>query len=161
MLVVPRPPGFGVLVLQVAGLLGSAAVAGMLAYQFHPTPPSLYLAEEMPGEGEVNMQQIAEMEAAGGVLWVDARVRARYDEEHIPGALLLNPEDFDAMVFDYLDTFQDNEKPIVIYCDAQKCAASKKIAERIKTMSLSMSNEVFVLRGGWNAWKSHQAAGEK
>jgi rhodanese-related sulfurtransferase len=153
---VPRVPGITILALQVACLLCSAAVAGLLAFHLHPMPPSLYLAEEEADDGEVNMAKVAELEATGGVLWIDARVRSRYDEEHIPGALLLNSEEYDTLVFEYFDTFQSNERPIIIYCDAQKCAASKEVAERMRETNLAMSNDVYVLRGGWNAWKSAQ-----
>ena len=156
MFVIPRPPKILPFAIQVVALLASAAVAGVLAYHVHPTPPSLYLAEEAAGEGEINMARVKELEASNGILWVDARVRSRYEEEHIPGALLLNPEEFDELAFPLLDTFQENTKTIVIYCDAQKCAASKKVAERIKEMGLAMSNDVVVLRGGWNAWKSQR-----
>ena len=142
--------------LQIVILLVVSVVAGAVAYRIHPRPPELYLIQEAPGEGEVNMAQVAEMENTTGVLWIDARVRERYDLEHIPGALLLNPQEFDALAFGYMDTFQSNTKPIVIYCDAQKCAASKTIMNRMKETGLAMDNEIHALRGGWNAWKSSQ-----
>ena len=44
----------------------------------------------------------------------------------------------------------------MIYCDAQKCAASKTIMQRMEETGLAMNNEIHVLRGGWNAWKSSQ-----
>lgn len=142
--------------LQVVTLLVASVVAGAVAYRVHPRPPELYLLQEPAGEGEVTMAEVAEMEKTTGVLWIDARVREQYELEHIPGALLLNPQEFDALAFDYLQTFQDNTKPIVIYCDAQKCAASKTIKQRMIENGLSMDNEIHALRGGWNAWKNSQ-----
>ena len=147
----PGPLGVA---LQVIALMAASAVAGALAFKIHPNPPELYLAQEAPGEGEVNMAQVIEMEKTTGVLWVDARVRTQFEVDHIPGALLLNPQEFDDLAFEYLLTFQDNVKPIVIYCDAQKCAASKTVMERMKETGLVMDNEIYALRGGWNAWKS-------
>ena len=141
---------------QMVALLGASAIAGAVAFHAHPRPPELYLLQEAPGEGEVTMGQVQELEKTTGVLWIDARVREQYDIEHIPGALLLNPQEFDALAFEYMDTFQANAKPIVIYCDAQKCAASKTIMERMEETGLAMDNEIHVLRGGWNAWKSNQ-----
>ncbi|MDA0812267.1 MAG: rhodanese-like domain-containing protein [Verrucomicrobia bacterium] len=143
--------------LQMVALLGASAIAGAVAFHIHPRPPELYLLQEAPDAGEVTMAQVLALEKTTGVLWIDARVRQQYDLEHIPGALLLNPQEFDAMAFDYMDTFQTNAKPIVIYCDAQKCAASKTIMERMEQTGLAMDNEIHVLRGGWNAWKSSQS----
>ena len=139
---------------QIVLLLTASAIAGAVAFRVHPHAPELYLLQEAPGEGEVNMAQVIDMEKSTGVLWIDARVREQYDIEHIPNALLLNPQEFDTLAFEYMDTFQNNSKPIVIYCDAQKCAASKTIANRLKETGLAMENEVHALRGGWNAWKS-------
>ena len=149
-------PGILRVALQMVALLAASAVAGAVAYHIHPRPPELYLLREPAGEGEVTMAQVLELENTTGVLWIDARVREQYDLEHVPGALLLNPQEFDALAFGYMDTFQDNVKPIVIYCDAQKCAASKTIMQRMKESGLAMDNEIHVLRGGWNAWKSSQ-----
>ncbi|MGK0187411.1 MAG: rhodanese-related sulfurtransferase [Verrucomicrobiales bacterium] len=142
--------------LQVMALLVASVVAGAVAFRVHPRPPELYLLQEPAGAGEVTMAEVMEMEKTSGVLWIDARVRERYDLAHIPGALLLNPQEFEAMAFEYMQTFQDNTKPIVIYCDAQKCAASKTIKTRMEETGLAMDNKIHALRGGWNAWKSSQ-----
>ena len=142
--------------LQMVALLGASAIAGAVAFHIHPRPPELYLLQEAPGEGEVTMAQVLELEKSSGVLWIDARVREQYDLGHIPGAMLLNPQEFDALAFEYMDTFQANARPIVIYCDAKKCAASKTIMQRMEETGLAMNNEIHVLRGGWNAWNSSQ-----
>lgn len=142
-----------VVALQAAGLLAASVLAGAVALRLHPEPPEIYLMREAPEAGEVNMEQVMAMEAATGVLWIDARVREQFDLGHVPGALLLNPQEFDVLAFEYLTTFQDNTKPIVIYCDAQRCAASKTVMQRVRESGLAMDNEVHVLRGGWNAWK--------
>jgi rhodanese-related sulfurtransferase len=143
-----------VVALQVLALLAASVVAGAVAFRIHPAAPELYLAREAPEAGEVTMAQVRQMENATGVLWIDARVRDQYDIEHIPGALLLNPQEFDTLAFEYLTTFEDNSKAIVVYCDAQKCAASKTVMERMKETGLVMDNDIHALHGGWNAWKS-------
>ena len=151
-------PGLMRVALQMALLLIASIVAGAMTFYLHPVAPELYLAAEPAEEGEVNMARIAELEKTSGVLWVDARSRQRFDEEHIPGALLLNEQEFETLAFEYVQSgvFEQNTKPIVVYCDAQKCAASKKVAQRIEEMAMAMDNEVLILRGGWNAWKSVQ-----
>lgn len=130
-------------------LLGGAAA--WATHQWHPRAPALYLVEEPLRDDEVSMQAIQER-WKGEVLWIDARVQERYDADHVPGALLLNEQHFDEQLFNYLDTLQTNSKPIVLYCDAAKCEASRHVLERLK-QTLPIEN-AYILKGGWNAWKA-------
>ena len=84
------------------------------------------------------------------VQWVDARSRAKYERTHIPGALLLNEDEWDKLVGPFLDAW-DADKTLVVYCDGGSCEASEKVAERIRT-ELKIGG-VFVLKGGWAAWE--------
>ena len=83
------------------------------------------------------------------VQWVDARARAKYERTHIPGALLLNEDEWDKLVGPFLDAW-DADKTLVVYCDGGSCEASQAVAERIRT-ELKIGG-VFVLKGGWAAW---------
>ena len=84
------------------------------------------------------------------VQWVDARSRAKYERTHIPGALLLNEDEWDKLVGPFLDAW-DADKTLVVYCDGGSCEASQAVAERIRT-ELKIGG-VFVLKGGWAAWE--------
>lgn len=127
-----------------------AATAAWATYAWHPRAPALYLVEEPLRNDEVSMQVIQER-WQGKVLWIDARIQEQYDEAHIPGAVLLNEQHFEEQLFGLLDTLQTNTKPIILYCNAAKCDASRKILERLK-QTLPIEN-AFVLKGGWNAWR--------
>ncbi len=142
------------LFLQMCVLLCLSAGAGTAAYFFHPRAPALYLVEESAASGEVTIKQAREWEAKEGVLWIDARMRSEYDKAHIPGALLLNEVEWNQQAFELMDTLGKNTKPVVVYCDAQKCAASKVIADKLRELGV---NDVNILRGGWPAWKASQA----
>ena len=83
------------------------------------------------------------------VQWVDARARAKYERTHIPGALLLNEDEWEKLVGPFLDAW-DADKTLVVYCDGGSCEASQAVAERIRT-ELKIGG-VFVLKGGWAAW---------
>lgn len=134
-------------------MLLTAALA-LATYAWHPRAPALYLMQEPLRDDEVSMQAIQER-WKGDVLWIDARIQEQFDAEHIPGALLLNEQGFDQQLFHYLDTLQTNTRPIVIYCSAAKCEASRKVLERLK-QTLPIEH-AFILKGGWKAW---QAAGK-
>ncbi|MCF7786547.1 MAG: rhodanese-like domain-containing protein [Prosthecobacter sp.] len=135
---------------QATFLILLAATAAWATHAWHPRAPALYLVEEPLRNDEVSMQVIQER-WQGKVLWIDARIQEQYDEAHIPGAVLLNEQYFEEQLFGLLDTLQTNTKPIILYCNAAKCDASRKILERLK-QTLPIEN-AFVLKGGWNAWR--------
>jgi rhodanese-related sulfurtransferase len=135
---------------QATLLVLFAATAAWAVHAWHPRAPALYLVEEPLRDDEVSMQVI-QQRWQGKVLWIDARIQEQYDAEHIPGAVLLNEQHFEEQLFGLLDTLQTNSKPIILYCNAAKCDASRKILERLKQV-LPIEN-AFVLKGGWNAWR--------
>ncbi len=135
---------------QAVCLILLAATAAWATHVWHPRAPALYLVEEPLRDDEVSMKVIQER-WQGKVLWIDARIQEQYDAEHIPGAVLLNEQHFDEQLFGLLDTLQTNTKPIIVYCNAAKCDASRKVLERLKLM-LSI-DKAYVLKGGWNAWR--------
>ena len=136
------------LLLILLSLLAATAVQWL-----HPRAPAWYLSEEKLADGEVNLPLIQEKWQAD-VLWIDARSEERYKAAHIPGALLLNEQSFDQQLFDLIETLQSNTKPVIVYCDAQKCEASKKVRSAL-TERVGLSN-VWVLHGGWPAWQAAQ-----
>lgn len=84
------------------------------------------------------------------VQWVDARPRAKFDAGHAPGAVLLNEDEWNALVPAFLDAW-DPERPIVVYCDGGACDASHAVAKRLRE-ELQLAN-VWILKGGWDAWQ--------
>ena len=107
--------------------------------------------QEAPlAEGEV---RVAEAKGWGeSAVWVDARSRAKYEVRHIPRAVLLNEEEWDALVPDFLDVWSP-EKKIVVYGDRVGDAAAT-IALRLRE-DLKVEN-VSVLQGGFEAWRRPQ-----
>lgn len=136
---------------QALILLLLAVAAAWGTHAWHPRAPALYLVQEPLRDDEVSMQAIQER-WKGDVLWIDARIQEQFDAGHAPGALLLNEQKFDEQLFGHLDTLQANTKPVIIYCSAAKCEASRHVLERLK-QTLPVEN-VFVLKGGWQAWKA-------
>ncbi|HBJ86038.1 MAG TPA: hypothetical protein DDZ88_19665 [Verrucomicrobiales bacterium] len=136
---------------QALILLLLAVAAAWGTHAWHPRAPALYLVQEPLRDDEVSMQAVQER-WKGDVLWIDARIQEQFEAGHVPGALLLNEQKFDEQLFGHLDTLQSNTKPVIIYCSAAKCEASRHVLERLK-QTLPVEN-VFVLKGGWQAWKA-------
>lgn len=103
------------------------------------------------GDGEVSLVIVRSWE--GPVLWIDARSEEAFAEEHIPGAVLLNLDEFDALLPGFFDVWEGNEK-LIVYCDSRQCGASEAVALRLRE-DLAME-EVFVLKGGWSEWKEEE-----
>lgn len=92
----------------------------------------------------------SEVRALGDkVLWVDARPRAKFEAEHLPGAVSLNEDEWDRLVPTFLDAWEP-EKTVVVYCDGGSCDASHAVARRLRE-DLKLEN-VRVLKGGMKAW---------
>lgn len=127
------------LALVLALALLPALVSGAWQLQWKKEEP---LA---PGEVRLATAQMW----GDAVQWVDARPRAKYERTHIPGALLLNEDEWDKLVGPFLDAW-DADKTLVVYCEGGSCEASQAVAERIRK-ELKIGG-VFVLKGGWAAW---------
>jgi rhodanese-related sulfurtransferase len=140
--------------IQAVILIAVSALAALATQAWHPRAPALYVTEEPLREDEMSMQVIRER-FGGQVLWIDARPQEQFDEEHVPEALLINEQKFDEQVLGNLDRLQLNRNPVVVYCSAQKCEASRKVMMKLKEMGFVQ--EAFVLKGGWPAWKAASA----
>jgi rhodanese-related sulfurtransferase len=139
------------LFLQVLVLVFLAAAAAMATYRWHPLAPALYAIQELLREDEVDVAEV-QKRWAGQVIWLDARPRDQFEDEHITAAMNLNEQEFDQQLLEILDTLQTATKPVVIYCGGQKCEASRHVREKL--MSVVALDECYVLKGGWPAWQA-------
>jgi len=145
------------LALQVLVLLSLTAGATLLTWKFHPLAPALHLNAEPLGDGEVSVEQALAWEQGAGVLWVDARPEEKFQQRHIPGAILINEFDFDQQMLESYHLITNQDLPVVVYCGSHSCKASTQIAEKLRDKRVP---EVYVLKGGWDAWVK-QAGGAK
>jgi rhodanese-related sulfurtransferase len=137
-----RPVGQALLILL------AALVPASLTAAFHPSRPRW--SQETLEPGEVMLPTV--LTWGGPVLWVDARSAEEYGAEHVPGALLLNLENWDQLFPKFLDQWAPGEN-VVVYCSAATCELSRDVAERLRKSGISA---VFVLKGGWEGWKSRK-----
>lgn len=126
--------------LLLALALPPAIVSGAIQLRYQKPEPL--------GENEVTLASA--LSWGDKVLWVDARPRPKFDREHIPGAVLLNEDEWVRLVGPFLDEWEPG-KNVVIYCDSASCDASHAVAKRIKD-ELQLDSPIWVLHGGWDAW---------
>lgn len=79
-------------------------------------------------------------------IWVDARALEEFEESHLPGALFFDESDWDTGLLELMNTWLIQPRSIVIYCGAEACDTSKRIAERLRK-SLPDA-EIYSLKGG-------------
>jgi rhodanese-related sulfurtransferase len=142
------------MLIQSAVLICLSAVAAWVGYALHPRAPSLYAVAPEIAADEVTVQQVMER-WRDRVIWLDARPREQYLMDHIPGARLLNEQEFEAQLLDLLEELERADRPVIIYCSGQKCDASRDVRERL--IASVPLDDCYILHGGWPAWKaSHQ-----
>ena len=103
---------------------------------------------ERPTGEEVTVAQAKQWGKA--VMWIDARPETEFAAGHIPGASLLNTEEWDRLLPELLGTWNPGRK-LVVYCSKQTCGASREVARRLRDEAGLQG--VFVLTGGWEAWQ--------
>lgn len=141
---------------QSAVLLLLAAAGAWATCQWHPERPELYLTSEPAGPDEITVADALALEKKEGVLWLDARRREQFEKGHIPGALLLNIHEWEDLMLPVINVLSDGpRRTIVIYCDAQKCSASRELREKIINFGMG-EFDIRVLHGGWPAWQAAQ-----
>lgn len=84
-------------------------------------------------------------------IWVYARAVEEFEESHLPGALFFDESDWETGLFELMNTWLMQPRPIVIYCGTEACGTSKRIAERLRK-SLPDA-EIYSLKGGSATWQ--------
>lgn len=131
--------GIGVGLLLIAAL-PPAVVMGL----WHPEARAAW-AE---GRHAVTVAQVRAWSEP--VLWVDARTLDEYRAGHLPGALPLSAEAWDAQLVELLMQWEPGRK-VVVYCSRTECRTSAVVAARLR-QDLG-SPDVFHLVGGYEAWQ--------
>ena len=124
-------------------LLTVIGIAYSLAGGLSPQPG----AEPELQAGEIYLSDAQTLNA----IWVDARAVEEFEESHLPGALFFDESDWDTGLLELMNIWFIQPRPIVIYCGAEACDTSKRIAERLRK-SLPDA-EIYSLKGGSVAWQ--------
>ena len=131
---------------QMTILLVAALLPAVLTAVFHPKRP---VYEVVLQPGEVTLSTVLSWDQ-DSLLWIDARDRSEFERDRVPGAVLLNEDEWEALFFDLLE-HDPLDRVMVVYCGSRECAASQRVAERLRR-DLGEEIEVHVLHGGWNSW---------
>ena len=101
---------------------------------------------------EVTVSKVRELVDAKGALIIDAREAPEYAAGHIPGAINMP---FDEFITDTarLEAFDQQGKPILVYCGGVTCELSMKLGYALVAAG---KTKVLVYTGGWPEWTAMQ-----
>ena len=133
------------IIRQILILLALAAIPAAVAGIFHPKRPAWQAEALAPGEVLLGTAQ----DWGDRVIWLDARSGTDFHKAHIPGALLLNEDDWDGLLPQFLNVWR-KDRIIVVYCNSLECHASHEVAKRLREEA--KLPQVYVLKGGWDTW---------
>jgi predicted sulfurtransferase len=112
--------------------------------------------QEIP---KIDLQEFKEALAGAKALVVDARPEIFHRLGHIPGAVSLPRDDFEAFYAKKrknLELYKD--KRVVIYCSGDTCEDSKLVGYALTRIGFK---KLEVFAGGWNQWREEHLPEEK
>ncbi len=138
---------------QVGLIVLLALLAAALSAFLHPKRPAWYFVESPEVlRWQISVEEAKALAATEEVLWVDARSREKFEEDRLPGSILLNADEWGDQMFENMDTLQTAmSRPVVVYCDGTRCEKSQDVASRLR--ELLGLDPVFVLKGDWRLLK--------
>lgn len=134
---------------QTIAILALSLFAAVGAVFLHPKAPAWYrVASPEELRWQLTPEEADSLAAEKKVLWVDARSREKFEEGHLPDAILLNAAEWGDLMFQHMDRLQEEmENPVVVYCDTAECGKSQHVALQLREI-LGME-PVYVLKGDW------------
>jgi len=136
--------------LQTLGIIALGIIGAGLTHFLHPDAPSWN--ESALREGEISLEQALQLPSDQRI-WLDARESMAFAEAHIPGAMSLNEDDWDAGFARIFETW-DGSQLFIVYCDSRACQSSAQVAERLNVELPGV--DVRILKGGWQTWLENQ-----
>ncbi len=135
--------------LIIVGLIAILPAAG----------EAIYFRDKISWKSPIAASEMVNLEQAKAwsdqAIWVDARPEDEFNQDHVPGAILVNEDKWNELLPHLLEVWSPDKK-VVVYCSSLSCNASREVARKLReTVQLKDAkgdNCVFVLEGGWEAW---------
>ena len=134
------------------GAIGQALLLVSLAV-IPAVGEAVYFREKVSWRSRIPSSEIVDLDLVrsweGNVIWVDARPDNEYQQDHIPGSILLNEDRWNELLPRFLGQWSP-EKKVVVYCSTKSCNLAGDVARRLRDEA--QLKNVFVLEGGWEEW---------
>jgi rhodanese-related sulfurtransferase len=133
------------LILAGAGLVFRPDLRPMLG---GGQPASENGLQDHQGFVSISLDEASAYFNAGTALFADARPRKAYQAGHIPGAMSMDPTEFDSWSGNFFSQFPADTL-IVTYCDGARCSLSAELAEKLRSLGYE---KVLIFKDGWGMW---------
>jgi rhodanese-related sulfurtransferase len=114
---------------------------------------AFYFRQKISWTSRIPASEIVDLDLARSwgtnVIWVDARPDNEYEQDHVPGAILLNEDRWNELLPQFLGRWSPDKK-VVVYCSTRSCNLAGDVARRLRDEA--QLKNVFVLEGGWEEW---------
>ena len=101
------------------------------------------------------MATLADLERASQpgsrIVVIDARSAGPYAAGHVPGALLMDPEDPEATLGAVLQACA-RAREVIVYCDGGSCPKSALAADLLRQAGVPPSGRILIYAGGYPGW---------
>lgn len=122
----------------------------MVAVEQIASTPQLSKTTDVPEY--MGLEEFRVLVESKGALVLDARPEIFHRLGHVPGALSLPRDDFEASFALHRDRLEaDTGALIVIYCSGSSCEDSDLVRKALHRLGFT---RVSVFKGGWSAWTS-------
>jgi rhodanese-related sulfurtransferase len=109
-------------------------------------------SKPIPLPTDITLEELRPLVATRSALIIDARPRVFWHLGHIPGALSLPRDDFDAAYAKLASQIEAAQgQPIVIYCEGGPCRDAEFVASGLHARK---TGHIRIFRLGWVGWKS-------
>lgn len=122
---------YAVLALLGCAVIGASSVAGIVRANemAEKTVDTVHEEAKKAPYTEISAEELQVLiDTKPELVIVDARRESEYVKAHIPGAILLRPNDM--TLGQMTQRFMDKDTPMVFYCTDVNCAASSHAAHR-------------------------------
>jgi rhodanese-related sulfurtransferase len=163
--------------LRIWLLFSFCLIAGVVLNVWRPRPlPLLYVSPEerlaqatqklapesaatVASGDDVDLNAMRQIVETRSALIIDARPEIFFRVSHIPAAISLPRDDFEAAYRELGPALQNfRDRPVVVYCSSNGCEDSQMVADSLGRLGFA---QVRVYRGGSSEWESQNLPEEK
>ncbi len=120
-----------------------------IAWIRHQEPVSKTASHANAVATPISLSAALEAFQAQRAVFVDARNPDNYDEAHIPGAINVPPDQFEADTETFMNQISPNEE-VIVYCDGPGCHLAETLVQLMHQVGYQ---KMVLFADGWQGWK--------
>ena len=139
-------------VFRIAIICCLAGGLGLVVNGFSPNGIELFgdvPIKTIPGVDLISLEEAWTMFQSNGGVFIDARSQEEYEKGRIPGAVLLNTDNFEEDITALMGIIPVDLR-VITYCSGSGCESSLEVSGLLKEVGYS---DIKLFHGGWQHWQ--------